>query len=102
MEMKVRQKSKQAKKVVPIKNLSPDEVVQENILRMMQELSVAYKDDISEPQMIFDQMYWLAYMLLKRAEKSTEKQALIMGLFNDAIGSAMREIFLEKHGEEDE
>ena len=29
MEMKVRQKSKQAKKVVPIKNLSPDEVVQE-------------------------------------------------------------------------
>jgi|DEB0MinimDraft_12_1074336.scaffolds.fasta_scaffold06661_4 hypothetical protein len=101
MEMKVRQKSKQAKKVVPIKNLSPDEVVQENILRMMQELSVAYKDDISEPQMIFDQMYWLSYMLLKRAEKSTEKQALIMGLFNDAIGSAMREMFLEKHGEEE-
>ena len=99
MEMKAKRKNKQAK-VVPIKKMTSDEIVQKNLLRMLEEQSKAIDTD-SEPQLIFDSVYWLAYMLLKRANKR-EKYHLILGLFNDAIGSAVREIFLEEHGEEDE
>ena len=100
MEMKAKRKNKQAK-VVPIKKMTSDEIVQKNLLRMLEEQSKAIDTD-SEPQLIFDSVYWLAYMHLKRSEDSPQKYHLIVGLFNDAIGSAVREIFLEEHGEEDE
>jgi hypothetical protein len=41
-------------------------------------------------------------MHLKRASDTPQKYHLILGLLNDAIGSAVREIFLEENGEEDE
>tara|TARA_R100001224_G_scaffold28138_2_gene15270 strand:- start:1274 stop:1576 length:303 start_codon:yes stop_codon:yes gene_type:complete len=100
MEMKAKRKNKQAK-VVPIKKMTSDEIVQKNLLRMLEEQSKAIDTD-SEPQLIFDSVYWLAYMHLKRSNDTPQKYHLILGLLNDAIGSAVREIFLEEHGEEDE
>jgi len=98
MERKIKQKNKQAK-VVSIKKMTSDEIVKKNLLRMLEEQHKATDTD-SEPQLIFDSIYWLAYMHLKRA--NPQKHHLIVGLLNDAIGSAVREIFLEEHGEEDE
>jgi len=98
MERKIKRKNKQAK-VVPIKKMTSDEIVKKNLLRMLEEQHKATDTD-SEPQLIFDSIYWLAYMHLKRA--NPQKHHLIVGLLNDAIGSAVREIFLEEHGEEDE
>ena len=100
MEMKAKRKNKQAK-VVPIKKMTSDEIVQKNLLRMLEEQSKAIDTD-SEPQLIFDSVYWLAYMHLKRSNDTPQKYHLILGLLNDAIGSAVREIFLEEQGEEDE
>ncbi len=100
MEMKAKRKNKQAK-VVPIKKMTSDEIVQKNLLRMLEEQSKAIDTD-SEPQLIFDSVYWLAYMHLKRSNDTPQKYHLILGLLNDAIGSAVREIFLEENGEEDE
>jgi hypothetical protein len=101
MERKIKRKNKQAKKVVPIKNMTSDEIVKKNLLRMLEEQHKATDTD-SEPQLIFDSIYWLAYMHLKRASDTPQKYHLILGLLNDAIGSAVREIFLEENGEEDE
>ncbi len=101
MDVKVKRKNKQAKKVVPIKKMTSDEIVKKNLLRMLEEQHKATDTD-SEPQLIFDSIYWLAYMHLKRASDTPQKYHLIVGLFNDAIGSAVREIFLEENGEEDE
>ena len=101
MEMKAKRKNKQAKKVVPIKNMTSDEIVKKNLLRMLEEQHKATDTD-SEPQLIFDSVYWLAYMHLKRSSDTPQKYHLILGLLNDAIGSAVREIFLEENGEEDE
>ncbi len=101
MDVKVKRKNKKQKKVVPIKGMTSDEIVKKNLLRMLMEQHDATDTD-SEPQLIFDSIYWLAYMHLKRSEDSPQKYHLIVGLFNDAIGSAVREIFLEEHGEEDE
>ena len=98
MERKIKRKNKQAK-VVSIKKMTSDEIVKKNLLRMLEEQHKATDTD-SEPQLIFDSIYWLAYMHLKRA--NPQKHHLIVGLLNDAIGSAVREIFLEEHGEEDE
>ena len=98
MERKIKRKNKQAK-VVSIKKMTSDEIVKKNLLRMLQEQHKATDTD-SEPQLIFDSIYWLTYMHLKRAK--LQEHHLIVGLFNDAIGSAVREIFLEEHGEEDE
>tara|TARA_R110002012_G_scaffold135719_1_gene289655 strand:- start:9 stop:305 length:297 start_codon:yes stop_codon:yes gene_type:complete len=98
MERKIRRKNKQAK-VVSIKKMTSDEIVKKNLLRMLQEQHKATDTD-SEPQLIFDSIYWLTYMHLKRAK--LQEHHLILGLLNDAIGSAVREIFLEEHGEEDE
>ena len=98
MERKIRRKNKQAK-VVSIKKMTSDEIVKKNLLRMLEEQHKATDTD-SEPQLIFDSIYWLAYMHLKRA--NPKEHHLILGLLNDAIGSAVREIFLEEHGEEDE
>ena len=100
MERKIKRKNKQ-KKVVPIKRMTSDEIVKKNLLRMLQEQHKATDTD-SEPQLIFDSIYWLAYMHLKRASDTPQKYHLILGLLNDAIGSAVREIFLEEQGEEDE
>tara|TARA_R100001443_G_scaffold92114_1_gene98822 strand:- start:56 stop:358 length:303 start_codon:yes stop_codon:yes gene_type:complete len=100
MERKIKRKNKQ-KKVVPIKRMTSDEIVKKNLLRMLQEQHEATDTD-SEPQLIFDSIYWLAYMHLKRASDTPQKYHLILGLLNDAIGSAVREIFLEENGEEDE
>tara|TARA_R100001015_G_C4622220_1_gene179606 strand:- start:657 stop:959 length:303 start_codon:yes stop_codon:yes gene_type:complete len=100
MEMKAKRKNKQAK-VVPIKKMTSDEIVKKNLLRMLEEQHNAIDTD-SEPQLIFDSIYWLAYMHLKRASDTPQKYHLILGLLNDAIGSAVREIFLEENGEEDE
>jgi|TARA_R100001460_G_scaffold18608_2_gene39426 hypothetical protein len=100
MERKIKRKNKQ-KKVVPIKRMTSDEIVKKNLLRMLQEQHKATDTD-SEPQLIFDSIYWLAYMHLKRASDTPQKYHLILGLLNDAIGSAVREIFLEENGEEDE
>ena len=99
MERKIKRKNKQTKKVVPIKNMTSDEIVKKNLLRMLEEQHKATDTD-SEPQLIFDSIYWLAYMHLKRGKP--QEHSLILGLLNDAIGSAVREIFLEEHGEEDE
>jgi len=99
MERKIKRKNKQ-KKVVPIKRMTSDEIVKKNLLRMLQEQHKATDTD-SEPQLIFDSIYWLAYMHLKRASDTPQKYHLILGLLNDAIGSAVREIFLEEN-EEDE
>ena len=101
MEMKAKRKNKQAKKVVPIKKMTSDEIVQKNLLRMLEEQSKAIDTD-SEPQLIFDSVYWLAYMHLNRSSDTPQKYHLILGLLNDAIGSAVREIFLAENGEEDE
>ena len=101
MEKKVKRKSNKQKKIVPIKGMTSDEIVKKNLLRMLKEQHEATDTD-SEPQLIFDSIYWLAYMHLKRAEEAPQKNHLIVGLFNDAIGSAVREIFLEEYGEEDE
>ena len=98
MERKIRRKNKQAK-VVSIKKMTSDEIVKKNLLRMLQEQHKATDTD-SEPQLIFDSIYWLTYMHIKRAKP--QEHHLILGLLNDAIGSAVREIFLEEHGEEDE
>ena len=98
MERKFRRKNKQAK-VVSIKKMTSDEIVKKNLLRMLEEQHKATDTD-SEPQLIFDSIYWLAYMHLKRS--NPKEHHLIVGLLNDAIGSAVREIFLEEHGEEDE
>ncbi len=98
MERKIRRKNKQAK-VVSIKKMTSDEIVKKNLLRMLEEQHKATDTD-SEPQLIFDSIYWLAYMHLKRA--NPKKHNLILGLLNDAIGSAVREIFLEEYGEGDE
>ena len=100
MEMKTKRKNKQAK-VVPIKKMTSDEIVKKNLLRMLEEQHKATDTD-SEPQLIFDSIYWLAYMHLKRASDTPRKYHLIVGLLNDAIGSAVREIFLEETQEEDE
>ena len=100
MDVKVKRKNKQAK-VVPIKKMTSDEIVQKNLLRMLEEQSKAIDTD-SEPQLIFDSVYWLAYMHLKRSNDTPQKYHLILGLLNDAIGSAVREIFLEENGEEGE
>ena len=100
MERKSKRKNKQAK-VVPIKKMTSDEIVKKNLLRMLEEQHKATDTD-SEPQLIFDSIYWLAYMHLKRASDTPQKYHLILGLLNDAIGSAVREIFLEENGEEDE
>jgi hypothetical protein len=101
MERKIKRKNKQAKKVIPIKKMTSDEIVKKNLLRMLEEQHKATDTD-SEPQLIFDSIYWLAYMHLKRASDTPQKYHLILGLLNDAIGSAVREIFLEENGEEDE
>tara|TARA_R100000773_G_C4151154_1_gene73174 strand:- start:259 stop:564 length:306 start_codon:yes stop_codon:yes gene_type:complete len=101
MEKKVKRKSNKQKKIVPIKGMTSDEIVKKNLLRMLQEQHEATDTD-SEPQLIFDSIYWLAYMHLKRASDTPQKYHLIVGLFNDAIGSAVREIFLEENGEGDE
>lgn len=100
MERKIKRKNKQAK-VVPIKKMTSDEIVKKNLLRMLEEQHKATDTD-SEPQLIFDSIYWLAYMHLKRSSDTPQKYHLILGLLNDAIGSAVREIFLEENGEEDE
>jgi len=81
--------------------MTSDEIVKKNLLRMLEEQHKATDTD-SEPQLIFDSIYWLAYMHLKRASDTPQKYHLILGLLNDAIGSAVREIFLEENGEEDE
>ena len=99
MERKIKRKNKQAKKVIPIKKMTSDEIVKKNLLRMLEEQHKATDTD-SEPQLIFDSIYWLAYMHLKRASDTPQKYHLILGLLNDAIGSAVREIFLEENGEE--
>ena len=101
MEKKVKRKSNKQKKIVPIKGMTSHEIVKKNLLRMLKEQHEATDTD-SEPQLIFDSIYWLAYMHLKRASDTPRKYHLIVGLLNDAIGSAVREIFLEEHGEEDE
>ena len=101
MEKKVKRKSNKQKKIVPIKGMTSDEIVKKNLLRMLKEQHEATDTD-SEPQLIFDSIYWLAYMHLKRASDTPQKYHLIVGLFNDAIGSAVREIFLEETQEEDE
>tara|TARA_R100000808_G_C2131933_1_gene140969 strand:+ start:1161 stop:1466 length:306 start_codon:yes stop_codon:yes gene_type:complete len=101
MEKKVKRKSNKQKKIVPIKGMTSDEIVKKNLLRMLKEQHEATDTD-SEPQLIFDSIYWLAYMHLKRASDTPQKYHLIVGLFNDAIGSAVREIFLEETEEEDE
>tara|TARA_Y100001951_G_C11133655_1_gene179618 strand:- start:36 stop:341 length:306 start_codon:yes stop_codon:yes gene_type:complete len=101
MEKKVKRKSNKQKKIVPIKGMTSDEIVKKNLLRMLQEQHEATDTD-SEPQLIFDSIYWLAYMHLKRASDTPQKYHLIVGLLNDAIGSAVREIFLEETQEEDE
>ena len=101
MERKIKRKNKQAKKAIPIKKMTSDEIVKKNLLRMLEEQHKATDTD-SEPQLIFDSIYWLAYMHLKRASDTPQKYHLILGLLNDAIGSAVREIFLEENGEEDE
>ena len=101
MEKKVKRKSNKQKKIVPIKGMTSDEIVKKNLLRMLQEQHEATDTD-SEPQLIFDSIYWLAYMHLKRASDTPQKYHLIVGLLNDAIGSAFREIFLEETQEEDE
>jgi hypothetical protein len=100
MERKIKRKNKQAKKVIPIKKMTSDEIVKKNLLRMLEEQHKATDTD-SEPQLIFDSIYWLAYMHLKRASDTPQKYHLILGLLNDAIGSAVREIFLEEHGEDE-
>jgi len=101
MEKKIKRKSNKQKKIVPIKGMTSDEIVKKNLLRMLEEQHKATDTD-SEPQLIFDSIYWLAYMHLKRASDTPQKYHLILGLLNDAIGSAVREIFLEENGEEDE
>tara|TARA_R100000805_G_C3597043_1_gene98061 strand:- start:37 stop:342 length:306 start_codon:yes stop_codon:yes gene_type:complete len=101
MEKKVKRKSNKQKKIVPIKGMTSDEIVKKNLLRMLKEQHEATDTD-SEPQLIFDSIYWLAYMHLKRASDTPQKYHLIVGLLNDAIGSAVREIFLEETQEEDE
>jgi hypothetical protein len=101
MERKIKRKNKQAKKVIPIKKMTSDEIVKKNLLRMLEEQHKATDTD-SEPHLIFHSIYWLAYMHLKRASDTPQKYHLILGLLNDAIGSAVREIFLEENGEEDE
>tara|TARA_R100000700_G_scaffold17133_2_gene23522 strand:- start:53 stop:358 length:306 start_codon:yes stop_codon:yes gene_type:complete len=101
MEKKVKRKSNKQKKIVPIKGMTSDEIVKKNLLRMLKEQHEATDTD-SEPQLIFDSIYWLAYMHLKRASDTPQKYHLIVGLLNDAIGSAVREIFLEETEEEDE
>ena len=100
---KIKRKNKQGSKrakVVPINKMTSDDIVKTNLLRMLDEQENAIEGD-NEPQLIFDSMYWLVYMHLKRAN-TLEKYHLILGLCNDAIGSAVREIFLEENVEGDE
>tara|TARA_R100001440_G_C2471062_1_gene111670 strand:+ start:349 stop:657 length:309 start_codon:yes stop_codon:yes gene_type:complete len=100
---KIKRKNKQGSKrakVVPINKMTSDDIVKMNLLRMLDEQENAIEGD-NEPQLIFDSVYWLVYMHLKRAN-ALEKYHLILGLCNDAIGSAVREIFLEENVEGDE